>query len=200
MNYDNERQYKKQFPGWLVGLLVTVGIIFIMVAWAIGSYNGLVSKKVNVDNSYAKISTQLQRRGDLIPNLVNTVKGYTSHENEVLTQISNARAQLSGASSVNEKSVADQELSNALNRLLVVVENYPNLKADAQFTALMDELAGTENRIAVARTDYNSAVATYNQATKTFPSMIFAGMFGFSEADYFQADADKQSVPSVNFA
>ncbi len=199
---DNEnvmRTYKKRFPGWMIALLVVLGVILLGILFSINGYNNLVSKKTKLDNTYSKISIQLQRRSDLIPNLVNTVKGYTSHESEVLSQISNARAQLSGAVSIAEKSAANQELSNALNRLLMVVENYPNLKADAQFTSLMEELSGTENRVAVARVDYNNAAADYNQSIRAFPGVIFAGMFGFSQAEYFQADADKQSVPSVNF-
>ena len=155
--------------------------------------------KENVDSQSSNISTQLQRRADLIPNLVSTVKGYTSHESEVLSEISSSRAKLAGAQSMSEKAEADTELSSALSRLLVVVENYPDLKADTQFTALTDELSGTENRIAVSRRDYNAAVKEYNQKIKIFPANIISGMYGFTSADYFEASAESSKVPTVTF-
>ena len=130
---------------------------------------------------------------------MSTVKGYTNHEKEILTQISESRAKLSGAGNINEKSQASTELTNALSRLLVVVENYPNLKADAQFIALTDELAGTENRIAVARRDYNTAVQTYNQTIKKFPTNIIANMFNFESAERFESTDSAREVPIVNF-
>ncbi len=189
----------KKMSGWAVFGISVLAIIFILGAWSIGTYNGLVGLKENVDNQSSNISTQLQRRSDLIPNLVSTVKGYTSHESEVLNEISNSRTKLAGARSMSEKAQADSQLSSALNRLLVVVENYPNLKADSQFTALTDELSGTENRIAVSRRDYNSAVKEYNQKIKTFPANIISGMFGFSSADYFEAAEGSEKAPTVTF-
>ncbi len=189
----------KKMSGWAVFGISVLAIIFILGAWSIGTYNGLVGLKENVDNQSSNISTQLQRRSDLIPNLVSTVKGYTSHESEVLNEISNSRTKLAGAQSMSEKAQADSQLSSALNRLLVVVENYPNLKADSQFTALTDELSGTENRIAVSRRDYNSAVKEYNQKIKTFPANIISGMFGFSSADYFEAAEGSEKAPTVTF-
>lgn len=128
----------------------------------------------------------LQRRADLIPNLVNTVKGYTSHEDAIIDKITTARENLNKAKTVEEKSEANDELSSALNSLMVVVENYPDLKASENFINLQDELAGTENRIAVARKDYNDAVKSYNTSIKKFPGSIFAGMFAFDSKTYFE--------------
>ena len=179
--------------------IIIIAVVVVLVLGFIGSYNGLVSLKANVDEQYANISTQLQRRNDLIPNLVNTVKGYTSHENEAIDSVTEARAKLAGATTVEEAAAADAELTNALSRLLVVVENYPTLKADTQFTALQDELAGTENRIAVARKDYNGAVKKYNTKIKKFPTVLIANMFGFDEFSYFEAAAGAENVPEVNF-
>lgn len=190
----------KKMSGWAIFGIIFAVIIFIFGAWGIGSYNNLVGLKEKVDNQSANIEVQLQRRVDLIPNLVNTVKGYTSHESEVLTQIANARAKLAGAETMTDKANADTELSGALSRLLVVVENYPNLKADTQFSGLMDELAGTENRIAVARKDYNDVVTEYNQKIKTFPANIIANIFGFASVDYFKASSNSTETPQVNFS
>src|SRR3954466_13190794 len=170
-----------------VGIGIVVVIIAILSVMIVTSYNGFVNTEENVDQSYAQIETQLQRRLDLIPNLVNTVKGYASHEEEVLTKISDARARLAGANTPEEEATANTELTGALSRLLVVVENYPNLKADQQFTQLMDELAGTENRIAVARKDYNEQVAEFNKKVKRFPGSIIAGIGGFDQKEYFKA-------------
>lgn len=191
---------KKMSTWGIVGLIV-LGLIVILGFASIGSYNNLISLKENVDSKYADIDVQLQRRCDLIPNLVNTVKGFTDHESSVLASISDSRAKLAGASSVSEKAEANQELSNSLSRLLVVVENYPDLKADSQFTALMDNLEGTENRLAVARKDYNAAVESYNKAVKSFPSVIFASMFGFQPAQRFEASEQaKTTTPIVDFS
>ena len=191
---------KKMSTWGIVGLIV-LGLIVILGFASIGSYNNLVSLKENVDSKYADIDVQLQRRCDLIPNLVNTVKGFTDHESSVLASISDSRAKLAGASSVSEKAEANQELSNSLSRLLVVVENYPDLKADSQFTALMDNLEGTENRLAVARKDYNAAVESYNKAVRSFPSVIFASMFGFQPAQRFEASEQaKTTTQTVDFS
>ncbi|WP_342434061.1 LemA family protein [Neobacillus sp. FSL H8-0543] len=184
--------------GYLViGIIVAVLVIF--GAMLMSSYNNFVSLEENVDQSYAQIENQLQRRLDLIPNLVNTVKGYASHEEEVITSISDARARLAGANTVEEEANANAELSGALSRLLVVVENYPNLKADRQFTQLMDELSGTENRISVARKDYNDQVAIYNKKVKRFPGALIAGITGFDEKEYFNADPKAAEAPEVDF-
>lgn len=180
-------------------LIVIIAVIAVIAISCVGGYNSLVTARENVDNQLAAISTQLQRRNDLIPNIVNTVKGYTSHESEVLGAVSDARARLAGAATTEETAAADSELSGAVSRLLMIAENYPELKADTQFTALTDELAGTENRIAVARKDYNDAARSYNTMIKTFPKVIFANMFGFEKADYFEAAEGADQVPQVSF-
>lgn len=183
----------------LVAIGVVVAAFVIVGVMLMNSYNNFVSLEENVEQSYAQIENQLQRRLDLIPNLVNTVKGYASHEKEVIAAISDARARLAGAESPEEEATANAELSGALSRLLVVVENYPELKADKQFTQLMDELAGTENRISVARKDYNAEVAIYNKQVKSFPGVVVAGMTGFDEKEYFKADPKAEETPEVDF-
>jgi LemA protein len=183
----------------LVALGIIVLVVVIIGGMLMSSYNNFVALEENVDQSYAQIENQLQRRLDLIPNLVNTVKGYAAHEKEVIASISDARARLAGARTVEEEATANAELSGALSRLLVVVENYPNLKADQQFTQLMDELSGTENRISVARKDYNDQVAVYNKKVKQFPGALIAGMTGFDEKQYFKAAAGATEAPEVDF-
>ncbi|WP_121609448.1 LemA family protein [Mesobacillus foraminis] len=182
-----------------LGIGVIIAIIVVLGLMLMSSYNGFVNEEENVDQAYAQIENQLQRRLDLIPNLVNTVKGYASHEKEVIQSISDARARLAGARSPEEEATANAELSSALSRLLVVVENYPNLKADTQFTQLMDELAGTENRISIARQDYNDRVSVYNKKVKRFPGALVAGITGFDEKEYFKADPRSQEAPNVDF-
>ena len=177
----------------IVVILVILGVMFVP------SYNKFVNLEENVDQSYAQVQNQLQRRLDLIPNLVNTVKGFASHEKEVIADISNARANLAGARGPEEQAAADTALSGALGRLLVVVENYPDLKANQNFTQLMDELAGTENRIGVARMDYNNVVSDYNRQIKRFPGRLVASIFGFDEKEYFEADAAADKAPEVDF-
>ena len=186
---------------WVILAVVAVVaiLIFAIIASLVGTYNGLVEKQAEVDQKFAQVQTVLQRRSDLIPNLVSTVKGYAAHEEEVYTAIADARAALSGAKTPEELSEANGELDSAISRLLVVVENYPDLKASANFTALQDELAGAENRISTERGRYNDAVKEYNTAIRKFPNNIFAGMFGFTAADYFEADEGAQKVPEVNF-
>lgn len=155
-------------------LITVIAIIAIIVMFLVGSYNGLVSKSEAVDTELSNLDVMLQRRADLIPNLVNTVKGYTTHETEIINSITDAREKLINANSLEEKSNANNELTSSLNALMVVVENYPDLKSSQNFIQLSDELAGTENRVAVARRDYNSAVKNYNLKVKTFPGNILA--------------------------
>ena len=157
------------------------------------------AKAEEVDNKFAAVDTQLQRRADLIPNLVNTVKGYAKQEQDVINSVTEARAKLAGATTVSDKAKADEELTSALNRLMVVVENYPDLKSSQNFIQLSDELSGTENRIATARRDYNEAVKEYNLKIKRFPTNLMAGMFGYSQRDYFEASEQSKEVPNVNF-
>ncbi len=184
----------KKLSGSAITGIVLGGIILILALWGVGSYNGLVGLREKVQSQSANIQTQLQRRLDLIPNLVNTVKAATTHEENIISEIAQARANLVNASngSMQEKAAANDELSGAISRLLVIVEQYPNITANEQFHSLTDELAGTENRIAYARKDYNDSVQMYNNKTKTFPAMIFANMFGFSEEEYFLASSGSE--------
>lgn len=182
-----------------ITLIVVIAIIVIIAVMLIGSYNGMVTKREAVDTELANLDVMLQRRADLIPNLVNTVKGYTSHETEIIEKITTARENLVNAKNIEDKASADTELTSALNALMVVVENYPDLKSSTNFVQLSDELAGTENRIATARRDYNTAVKSYNLAIKRFPNSILAGMFGFEDVHYFEASESSQEVPNVSF-
>ncbi len=183
----------------VISLSVVAVILVALIAGIVSTYNGLVSKSENVSNKEAQIQTNLQRRADLIPNLVETVKGYAAHEEGVYTALADARAKLNSASNPEEYTEADKEYQSAISRLLVVVENYPELKADQNFINLQDELSGTENRIATSRKDYNDAVTDYNKSIKKFPAVIFAGMLGFEKSEYFEASPESQQVPSVSF-
>ncbi|MBD8522772.1 LemA family protein [Lysinibacillus sp. FSL R7-0073] len=181
-----------------IGIIVIILIVLALVL--IPKYNSLVTAEENVDSKWAQVENQLQRRYDLIPNLVESVKGYTNHEQKVIADITNARAQMSNANTPAQQAVANDALTGALSRLLVVVENYPNLKADANFRQLMDELAGTENRLAVAREDYNNEVQQFNKHVKRFPGNLMAGMFGFEQKEYFKAAAGAEQAPSIDFS
>ena len=180
-------------------IIVIVAIILLLCGMIAGSYNGLVSANEEVDSKYAQISTQLQRRADLIPNLVNTVKGYAKHEKEVIDSVTDARSKLLNANTPGEKAAANDKLTESVNKLLMVVENYPELKADKNFLNLQDELAGTENRITVARNEYNESVENYNKTIKKFPKNIIAGMFNFEEKEYFKNTESANEVPNVSF-
>ena len=180
--------------GIVVFLLILVPVLFFK-----GTYNNLVTLDEGVKAAWAQVENQLQRRYDLIPNYVETVKGYAAHEKDVLVKVTEARSRVAGAGSVNEKIEANNQLSSSLSRLLVVIERYPQLKANTNFLRLQDELAGTENRIAVERRRYNETVKTYNIKIRRFPNNIVAGMFGFEKAAFFEVPKERQEAPKVKF-
>ncbi len=176
-----------------------VALVVIVIVTVISSYNGLVNAQQNVEEKESTIGVMLTRRADLIPNLVNTVKGYAAHEEQIYTDLANARAKMAGNADIDEKLEANTQLDSALSRLLVVVENYPELKASEQFIALQDQLEGAENRISTARTDYNKAVKTYNVKIRRFPSNIMASIFGFGAKEMYEAPESSQQTPVVDF-
>ncbi len=178
-------------------IIVVVALAVILLFSIIGTYNGLATGREAVDTARSDIDTYLQRRMDLIPNLVATVKANAAHEQEVIDSVTNARAAMAGAGSTEEKLAANEELTRAVNNLMIVVENYPQISTSPAYTGLMDELAGTENRIATARRDYNEAVETYNKKVVSFPGNIFAGLFGFEKAPYYEASAGAENAPNV---
>jgi LemA protein len=184
--------------GWIV-LGVIVVIVAIMGISAVSGYNNLVALNENVNGKWSQVENQLQRRNDLIPNLVESVKGITQQERQVIQSVTDARAKLAGAQGPAAKAQADSELGGSLSRLLVVVENYPDIKSSKNFQQLSDELAGTENRLAVARKDYNDSVQMYNTEIRTFPSSIYAGMLGFGQKEYFKAAEGAKETPKVKF-
>lgn len=181
------------------GLIITAIVVVLLVVMGVSGYNSLVTLNENVNGKWAQVDNQVQRRADLIPNLVATVKGYAAHEQQAIQTVADARAKLGGAQGPAAKAQAYEEMNSALSRLLVVVESYPNLKADQNFRALMDELAGSENRVATARRDYNEAVQGYNGKIRSFPTVIYAGMFGFGPKEYFRAEEGARAVPQVKF-
>jgi LemA protein len=178
-------------------LIIIVVIALILLFSVIGSYNSLVSKSEKVETAYSQIDNQLQRRNDLTPNLVETVKRYAEHETEVFTNVSEARSKLAGAATIGETAEADAQMTSALSRLLAIAENYPELKANTNFIQLQDELAGTENRIATSRRDYNEAARDFNTSIRRFPTNILANMFGFERVDYFEASEEARENPDV---
>lgn len=186
--------------------LIILGVIFLLLIMLfgafIGTYNNLQLMDENVNAKWAQVENQLKRRNDLIPNLVATVKGYAAHEKEVFTNIADARSKLGGAMSKNDMKAIQQsnnELSSALSRLLLIVERYPDLKADKQFINLQDELAGTENRLSVARKDYNESVQALNAKIRTFPTGIIASIIGIKSRDYFKISETEKKAPEVKF-
>lgn len=192
---------------WLIPGVI-VGALLLFVLMVVGSYNGLVNQREDVRRSLSNVQTQYQRRSDLVPNLVNTVKGAANFEQKTLTDVTNARAKATSVTIDPSKATPQQlqqfqnsqsELSQALGRLLAVSENYPQLTATKNFQDLQVQLEGTENRIAVARKDYNDTAASYNARIKRFPTVITAGLFGFDEFAYFEADKGAQNAPTVNF-
>ena len=182
---------------YMIGLLV---IMAIAVVWVIGMYNGLIRLRNVVKNSWSQIDVQLKRRHDLIPNLVETVKGYAGHEKTTLENVIKARSQAMGAQGVEDQAKAEGMLSQALGRLMVVVEQYPDLKANQNFLGLQEELTSTENRIGFARQHYNDSVMTYNTKIQSFPANVIAGMFNFKDEAFFEIeDEAAREVPQVKF-
>lgn len=190
--------------GLIITLIAIAVVLVVLISSLVSSYNGFVEKQENVNTAQSAISVQLQRRADLIPNLVSTVKGYSDYEQSTLTAVTEARGALNNAidsGNVGEQAEASARLDSALNVWVnAVTEAYPELKANTQYTALMDELAGTENRIAVARKDYNDAAQIYNKSIRKFPSNILAGIFGFEKAELFESDAAADNAPTVDFS
>jgi len=185
------------------GIKILIAIIVIIAIIAVplmSSYNKFIDLEQQVNKASSDIDTQLQRRSDLIPNLVNTVKGYATQEKDIFTNIADARSKLAGATNITDQANADSELSSALSRLLVVVEQYPDLKSNQNFKDLSIQLEGTENRIAVARQDYNTAVTNYNTKLRRFPSNIVASIFGFEQKPLYKASDNASEVPSVDFS
>lgn len=179
---------------------IILGVILIAAVWAVSGYNKLVSRSEAVPEAWAQVENVLQRRYDLIPNLVSTVKGYAKHESGLLTEVTRLRSQWGAAKGAQEKIAAAGGLESALGRLLLVVERYPDLKANQNFLRLQDELAGTENRIAVERRRYNQVIRAYNVTVKRFPTNMLAGMFGFEKSEnYFEAEKTAAKVPKVEF-
>src|SRR3984893_14016578 len=186
-------------PVWIV-VLVVIGLLVVV---AIVMYNGLVSRRVETQNAYSQIDVQLKRRYDLIPNLVETVKGYASHEKETFENVVKARTAAMNATGVADKAAAENQLTGTLKTLFAVAEAYPELKANQNFLALQEELSATENRIGFSRQHYNDVVSQYNTALAHFPSNILAGMFAFRPAEFFQLDAAEaaavRQAPKVKF-
>ena len=191
-----------------LGWIIPVAIVVVIVLWAIGGYNGMVKMDEQVQNKWANVETQYQRRADLIPNLVSTVKGYAKHEQQTLEDVVKARSEATQVK-VDAENLTPEKLaafrkaqsgvSSALGRLLAVAENYPDLKANQNFLELQSQLEGTENRITVARKDFNDTAKSYNQAIRQFPKNILAGMFGFEKKSYFEAEAGSEKAPKVEF-
>lgn len=190
------------------GTWAIIAVVAILVIWGIGAYNDLVTQDENVKNAWGNVQADYQRRADLIPNLVSTVKGYAKHEEKVFTEVTEARAKV-GSININADSLTDEqiqqyqkaqsEMSGALSKLIAVSENYPELKANENFRDLQAQLEGTENRIKKSRTDYNAVVKEYNLAVRRFPKSIFAGIFGFSVKSEFQADEGAEKATKVSF-
>ena len=194
----------KKHLGWIIPAIIVVIIIF----WGIGGYNGMVSLDEGVQNKWADVETQYQRRADLIPNLVNSVKGYAAHESQTLENVVKARSEASSVK-VDPQNITPEKLaeyqkaqsgvSSALGRLMVIVEKYPDLKANQNFLELQSQLEGTENRINTARRDFNEAAKGFNTEIRRFPKNILAGMFGFEKKAYFEAEKGAEKAPEVQF-
>ena len=185
----------------IIGLLIFLGLIVAVVMWLVGIYNGLVGLRNQVKEAWAQVDVQLKRRYDLIPNLIETVKGYMTHERDTLEAVTNARAAVQGAGGLPERMAAEGGLTQALGRLFAVSEGYPDLKASTNFLALQEELSTTENKISFARQFYNETVMRMNNKVQMFPSNIVAGMFNFKEEEFFEVtDETERAAPKVDFS
>jgi LemA protein len=187
--------------GRMIGLIIAIVILVIIFGWLTGMYNSLVRLRNRVKNAWSQIDVQLKRRHDLIPNLVETAKGYMKHEKDTLTGITEARSKAMGAGSVGDKAKAEGALSGAMSKFFLVVENYPDLKANTNFLLVQEELTATENKIAFSRQSYNDAVLFFNNKIQMFPSNIIAGMFNFKENEFFELENEaERAVPKVSFS
>jgi LemA protein len=183
-----------------IGCFAVVVLVVLIVGMAIfHNYNKMVTLNLECDRQWAQVENQLKRRYDLIPNMVNVVKGYAKHEKDIFTQIADARARMAGAGNVKDKIAASNQFEGAISRLMMISERYPDLKANEQFTGLRDELAGTENRIAVERGRYNDTVRDYNMLIVRIPGRFYASMFNFKERPFFEVAKEEQAAPKVNF-
>ena len=203
INYAKIKLTKKEInmkqKGLITGAIIVAAVLF-FVSFFVGTYNNIITSEQNVEESLSNVKVQLQRRADLIQNLVNTVKGYSDHEEKVVQDIANARSGIKNADSVKELDAADSKVTSALDSFNVLVENYPDLKANQNYLSLQDELSNTENRVATARRDYNSVAKEYNTKIKTIPTSIVAAIMGKTQKDYFElTDQSKEEVPEVNF-
>jgi LemA protein len=185
-----------------IGLIIVIAIIVVAVIFVIGIYNGLVQRRLRIDEAFAQIEVQLKRRHDLIPNLVNAVKGYMGFEQKVLTDVTNARANAvaAGAQGPVQQAAAENVLTGTLRSLFAVVENYPELKANQNVLELQEQLTTTENQIAFSRQHYNASVLEYNNAIQVFPNVLLAGMFGFAKREFFEAEPEAANVPNVDLS
>jgi len=182
----------------LIGIIL-LAVVAVIVLWVIGVYNGLIGTKNEVDNSWAQIDVQLKRRYDLIPNLIESVKGYMKHEKDVLEDVTKARAAVMSATTLDKKAAASNQLSATLKSLFAVAENYPTLKANENFLQLQEELTGTENKIAYSRQHYNDMVMIFNTKVQVFPTNVLAGMFNFTKKDMFAAPEEEKKAVKVKF-
>lgn len=185
--------------GWIAPVAIILILLVIGIFWFVGQQNTIITLEESVDSAWSEIDNQLQRRSDLIPNLVATVRGFADQEEEIFTQIADARARLAGAETVGETAESYGELQSSLSRLLVIVENYPQLQSNENFIRLQDELAGTENRIAVARQRYNNTVQEFNTRIRLFPTRIVANRLGLEQREYFEIEETARAVPTVDF-
>jgi LemA protein len=183
----------------VLALWIVLGVVALVLLWAVFAYNGLVRRRVRVDNAWSQIDVQLRRRYDLIPNLIEAVKGYASHERQLFENVTQARSQAQSASGVRDQAQAENQVTQGIRQLLAVAENYPQLKANQNFLALQEELTGTESRIAFARQFYNDQVAGLNTRIQSFPSSIIASMFTFQPREFFEIDEPARGPVTVQF-